>query len=152
MKPAQILSAILWSSLLLGTAAAPASASNVTIFKVHINSSQTQLKIKGQGFTTGGKVTLGVGPTDITSQCSLASAKLITCTFGPPAYPSGLTAGEYRLTVFDSNGQFDVFDLTTPLVGPAGPAGPTGAIGPGGPAGPQGPAGTTGSSSQFRLK
>jgi hypothetical protein len=43
MKPAQIPSAILWSSLALAMAAAPASALNVTILEAQLNSSQTQL-------------------------------------------------------------------------------------------------------------
>lgn len=41
-------------------------------------------------------------------------------------------------------GQSDVFDVTTPLVGPAGPAGPAGPIGPGGPMGPMGAQGAQG--------
>lgn len=146
MKPTQIPSAILWSSLALAMAAAPASALNVAIFEAQLNSSQTQLTIAGQGFTKRSTVTLGTD--NITSLCSLGnmSGTLITCTFSP-----ALTPGEYRIVVLDpAAGVSDVFDLTTPLVGPAGPAGTTGPAGPAGPigatgaAGPAGPIGATG--------
>ncbi len=50
MKLAQIPSAILWSSLLLVTAAAPAYALNKTIFSAQLNSALTQLTLLGQGF------------------------------------------------------------------------------------------------------
>jgi hypothetical protein len=68
MKLAQIPSAILCSSMLLVTAAAPASA-NITIFAAQFNSALTQLTIYGQGFAAGDKVTFGAG--DITSLCNL---------------------------------------------------------------------------------
>jgi len=138
MKLAQIPSAILWSSLLLGAAAAPASASErVVISQVQLNSSLTQMTITGQGFAAGEKVTLG--SSNITSQCSLGSATIITCGFTPALNP-----GEYRVVVSKNEDHFDVFDVTAPLAGPAGPAGPTGATGPAGPQGPQGPAGPQG--------
>src|SRR5450631_1741452 len=64
------------------------------------------------------------------------SGTIINCTFEPPTFPAGLPAGQYRLVVKNSQGDassFDVFDLITPLVGPAGPQGP---IGPQGIPGP----------------
>jgi hypothetical protein len=120
---AQIPSAILWSSLLLVTAAAPASALNKTIFAAQLNSALTQLTIYGQGFAATDRVTFGAG--DVTGICNLASTT-ITCTTNTPVSP-----GEYRVGVFNPNaigvaGQFDVFDLTVPATGPAGPAGPAG--------------------------
>ena len=136
MKPAQILSAILWSSLLPVTAAAPASASNVTIFGARLNSALTQLTIVGQGFAAGDMVTFGGG--DVTNLCSLGSSTNITCTSTSPVNP-----GEYRLVVLNPTaiGQFDVFDVTVPIAGPAGPAGPPG---PAGPMGAQGAMGAQG--------
>ena len=141
MKLARIPSAILWSSLLLVTAAAPASAQNKTIFSAQLNSPLTQLTLLGQGFAATDRVTFrGV---DVTNQCSLGST-MITCTANSPVNP-----GQYRVVVLDPNpgGQFDVFDLTVPAAGatgPAGPAGPQGATGPAGPQGPIGPIGLTG--------
>ena len=139
MKLAQIPSAILWSSLLLVTAAAPASASNITIFSAQLNSALTQLTIYGQGFAAGDKVTFGAG--DVTSLCNLGSSTTITCTS-----PTAVNPGEYRVGVLNPSaiGQFDVFDVTVGAVGPAGPAGPPGPAGPIGPAGPTGPTGLTG--------
>jgi len=145
MKLAQFPSAILCSSLLLGTAAAPASAA-VTIFEAQLNSALTLLTITGQDFTK--RSTVSLGTSNITSLCSLGNTTgtIITCTFSP-----ALTPGEYRIVVLDpAAGVSDVFDLTTPLVGPAGPAGTTGPAGPAGPigatgaAGPAGPIGATG--------
>jgi hypothetical protein len=141
MKLAQIPSAILCLSLLLVTAAAPASAQNKTIFSAQVNSALTQLTLLGQGFAQTDRVTFrGV---DVTNQCSIGST-MITCTANSP-----VNSGQYRVSVLDPNpgGQFDVFDLTIPAAGatgPAGPAGPAGPIGPAGPAGPQGPVGPAG--------
>jgi hypothetical protein len=95
------------------------------------------MTLTGQGFAAGETVSLGTS--DITSKCNLGSATLITCTFSP-----ALTPGEYRVVVFQNGSHFDVFDLTTPLVGPAGPAGPAGAAGPSGPQGPMGLPGAQG--------
>jgi hypothetical protein len=96
MKPTKIPAAILCSSLLLGTTTAPASASDdgrrVVISQVQLNSALTQMTITGQGFAAGEKVTLGT--TNITSQCSLTFAAIITCTF-----TSALNPGEYRVVV-----------------------------------------------------
>jgi hypothetical protein len=119
MKPAKITSAILCSSLLLGTTAARAVPSQLIVSQVQLNSALTQMTITGQGFAAGDHVTLGTS--DVTSQCSLGSATLITCNF-----TSALNPGEYRVVVLQTPGIFDVFDLTTPLVGPAGPQGPAG--------------------------
>jgi hypothetical protein len=83
-----------------------------------------------------------LGTDNITSLCSLGNTTgtIITCTFSP-----ALTPGEYRIVVLDpAAGVSDVFDLTTPLVGPAGPAGPTGAMGPMGLPGAQGVPGAQG--------
>jgi hypothetical protein len=90
-----------------------------------LNSAQTLLTITGRGFTKRS-----------------------------PDFPSGLPPGEYRILVLDPGaGVSDVFDLTTPLVGPAGPKGVAGPSGPQGPMGsqgaqglqgPQGPAGPAG--------
>ncbi|MGH6812948.1 MAG: IPT/TIG domain-containing protein [Methylocella sp.] len=109
---------------------------------MQLDSSQTRLTINGQGFRAGDKVFLG--PTDITSKCTLGSPTLITCAFTPAIIP-----GEYRLFVKgrgDSDENSAVFDLTSPpsLVGPAGPKGMTGATGPQGPIGPIGPTGPAG--------
>jgi Collagen triple helix repeat (20 copies)/IPT/TIG domain len=140
MKLAQIPAAILYSSFLLATTAAPAAPSSVTIFEAQLNSALTLLTITGQGFTKRSNVSLGTD--NITSLCSLGNTTgtIITCTFSP-----ALTPGEYRIVVLDpAAGVSDVFDLTTPLVGPAGPAGPTGPMGPGGPPGPMGLPGAQG--------
>jgi len=72
-------------------------------------------------------------------QLGLGSVTIITCGFTPPLKP-----GEYRLVVSNLTGQFNFFDLTAPLAGPAGPAGPKGAMGPPGARGLQGPPGNTG--------
>jgi hypothetical protein len=71
MKLAQIPSAILWSSLLLVTAAAPASALNKTIFAVQINSALTQLTIFGQGFAANDIVSYGAN--NVTNVCNVGS-------------------------------------------------------------------------------
>jgi hypothetical protein len=139
MKSTQIQSAILWSGLLLSTAAVPAYAVSIVIFSVQTDSARTHLTINGQGFSTGDKVSLGL--TDISTQCSLGSPSgtVITCAFAQPIIP-----GAYRLVVSNpltsssSIATSDVFDVTTPIIGPAGPAGPQGPIGPTGPIGPQG--------------
>ena len=72
MKPTQITSAILCSSLLLGTTAALADFSYIS--QVQLNSALTQMTITGKGFAAGEKVILG--SMNITSQCSLGSATL----------------------------------------------------------------------------
>jgi hypothetical protein len=145
MKQPRIPAAILCSSLLLGTTAALAAPSSVTIFEAQLNPAQTLLTITGRGFTKRSNVSLGTD--NITSLCSLGNTTgtIITCMFVPPNFPSGLPAGEYRIFVLDpAAGVSDVFDLTTPLVGPAGPAGPTGPTGPSGPIGPMGVPGAQG--------
>jgi hypothetical protein len=56
-------------------------------------------------------------------------------------------AGDYRLRVTNSQGNFYEFAVTYGAVGPQGPIGPqgpTGATGPAGPTGPQGPEGPQG--------
>jgi hypothetical protein len=63
-------------------------------------------------------------------------------------FTPALPPGEYRIGVFTPTllgllGQSDVFDVTTPLVGPAGPTGPMGPIGPLGPMGVPGATGAT---------
>ena len=58
MKLAQIQSAILCSSLLLGITPVLA-AYKVIILQVQLNSALTQLTITGHGFTAGDKVSLG---------------------------------------------------------------------------------------------
>jgi len=131
MKLAQIPSAILWSTALLVTAAAPAFADGVAIFGAQLVSPAQpppaqQMIITGKGFTALSKVHFGTA--NITTECSLGNPSLITCAFTP-----AITPGEYRLVVGSSDGDFGVFDVTAPLAGPAGPAGPTGAAGPMGP-------------------
>jgi hypothetical protein len=124
-------------SLLLGTTAALAAPSSVTIFEAQLNSAQTLLTITGRSFTKRSHVSLGTD--NITSLCRLGNTTgtPITCMFVLPDFPSGLPPGEYRILVLDPGaGVSDVFDLTT--VGPAGPAGPKGVAGPSGPQGPIG--------------
>jgi hypothetical protein len=136
MKPTQITSAILCSSLLLGTTAARADSGPV-ISQVQLNSALTQMTITGRGFAVGEKVILA--SMNITSQCSLTSTTVITCNFTPALNP-----GEYLLVVAKSDYNFNFFDVTVGAVGPQGPKGDTGAIGPQGPPGAQGPQGVQG--------
>src|ERR1700730_6223877 len=112
MKPAQITSAILCSSLLLGTTAALAD-SGLIISQVQLNSALTQMTITGNGFAAGEKVILA--SMNITSKCSLTSTTVITCAFSPALNP-----GEYRLVVARNDDNFNVFDVTVGAVGPAG--------------------------------
>ena len=116
----------------------PTSAGAFVIFQVQIDLTRTQVTIIDQGFTTGEKVSLGL--TDITKQCSLGSppGTVINCALTSP-----ITPGAYRLLVSGPRGfgaTSDIFDVTTPLVGPrAGPKGATGATGPVGAVGPHRP-------------
>ncbi|MGH6846819.1 MAG: hypothetical protein ACREC0_05100 [Methylocella sp.] len=142
MKPAQIPSAILCSSALLASAAAPALAdSHVAIFTVQVDPTETVMTITGKGFSKHSKVFLATTP--ITGFCNFAGVPtLITCAFTPPALP--IAAGEYRLAAGNSDDDFAIFDVTVPMAPPAGPAGAAGTPGMQGPQGPTGPAGATG--------
>src|SRR5580704_6913396 len=137
MRPTKIPAAILCSSLLLGTTAALATPSVIIIKQVQLDSALKVLTITGQGFVTGEKVSLA--NTDITSQCPVTSSTLITCTF-----TSALNPGEYRVTVLQTPGIFDVFDVTIGAIGPIGPQGPKGANGTNGINGTNGAMGLPG--------
>jgi hypothetical protein len=141
MKRRQILSAILWSSVLLSTASIQALADNIIIFTVTLDTSLETLTINGQDFSAGQHVFLGT--TEVTNLCSLGSTSQIICSFSSP-----IPTGQYNLGVTqnaNSKGGFnDYFDLTVGAIGPAGPKGDTGSKGPTGPAGPTGPMGAMG--------
>ncbi|MGH6846820.1 MAG: hypothetical protein ACREC0_05105 [Methylocella sp.] len=139
MKPAQFPSALLCSSALLATAAAPALAGDIAIFAVQLNAAQTQLTITGKGFTTKSKVSLAGSQIAPPNGCIATPGTLITCTFTPALNP-----GDYRLAVGGSGDDFAVFDVAVPMAGSKGATGAAGATGPQGPQGPAGPTGATG--------
>ncbi len=141
MKPARIPAAILCSSVLLATAAAPASAddSHIVIFGVQLNSQLTQMTITGKNFIAGGKVFLAGRQITSPNSCSTTPGTLITCTFATP-----LNLGESQLLVRGREGEFDVFDVTIGAQGLQGPKGDTGAPGATGPQGNPGATGATG--------
>lgn len=123
-----------------------ADAAKPTIFSSSATS--TQLTINGNGLAPGtASVLLGLyGPLTVNSQ----SATQLVVTL-----PSGLTAGDYVLSVKigkgkgDDDGNMDESVVTIGAVGPQGPTGPMGAqgiAGPSGAPGPQGPAGPIGAS------
>ena len=102
---------ILCSSLLLGTTAALAAPSSVTIFEAQLNSAQTLLTITSRSFTKRNHASLETD--NITSLCSLGNTTgtPITCMFVLPDFPFGLPPGEYRILVLDPGaGVSDVFD------------------------------------------
>jgi len=123
-----------------------ADAAKPTIFSSSATS--TQLTINGNGLAPGtASVLLGLyGPLTVNSQ----SATQLVVTL-----PSGLTAGDYVLSVKigkgkgDDDGNMDESVVTIGAVGPQGPTGPMGAQGIAGPSGApglQGPAGPVGAS------
>jgi hypothetical protein len=153
MKPAQIAYSILWSGLLLSTAAAPALSAEIDIFTVSESDItppsppvRSLLTITGTGFIPGAQVFLA--SSNITSSCILNPAHTVySCT--TPVIPPG----EYRLKIFGSPPRFDDFDVKVPMVGPRGPQGiqgppgargATGATGAAGPPGPKGAPGANG--------
>ncbi|MGH6839459.1 MAG: IPT/TIG domain-containing protein [Methylocella sp.] len=149
MKPVQFPSALLCSSALLATAAAPALADShaviLSVTEANLPPNppaqpQSSLTINGQGFRPGGNVYLG--SMAITRQCPLNQAGTVySCTV------TAILPGEWRVLVKgqgDDDESAAVFDITVPMVGAAGPAGAAGPQGPQGPAGPAGPTGATG--------
>jgi hypothetical protein len=155
MKPAQIPYSILWSSLLLSTAAAPALSDpnanvglpNVVIVTVTERDItppsppvQSLLIITGVGFRPGAEILFGFS--NITSRCNLNPAHTIYTCRTPVIAP-----GQYRLKIDGIPPRFDDFDVIVPMVGPQGPRGiqgPPGVAGPPGPRGIQGPQGIQG--------
>ena len=137
-----------------------------TIVEVHVDFDAETMTIFGDGFLPSGNLDLavflggfpGVGPADITSECtslSLPTDDVIYCD------TAGLTLldGDYLLTVANSGGQAADYALTIGAVGPQGEKGDqgdkgdkgdkgekgdTGDPGPAGPEGPEGPEGPAG--------
>jgi IPT/TIG domain len=104
-----------------------------------INYSANQVTLKGSGFqpaTTAPTVQFDGTKLKIDSSTNTQ----IVATL-----PATTPAGTFSLTVKNSQGNSETFDLTYGATGPQGLAGARGPEGPAGPAGPTGPAGPQGS-------
>jgi hypothetical protein len=118
------------------------------IYQVNVDFAQQSIVIDGVNFKRkeDDKFTRNNVPV-----VTLGSTKLLidgnyTNTNMKANLPSGLSAGDYLLTVSTGNDaeDSDKYGLTIGATGPIGPKGDTGPVGPQGGQGPQGPVGATG--------